>query len=86
MNDDSITEQSFDSLHDKPISGGARSTRKHFYVALAVIFIIFLLQNLEETTIDFFFWDFRLPKLFMYLFLVFIGAVAGFIGRGHFNH
>jgi len=52
-------------------------------VSLATVFIV---QNVEIAEVRFLFWKLTMSRAFMYIFLVLIGIVVGWLLRGHMLH
>ena len=46
-------------------------------VAAIILFAIFMLQNSQQETVDFFFWDITAPLIFSLLVAVLIGVAIG---------
>ncbi|WP_158770035.1 lipopolysaccharide assembly protein LapA domain-containing protein [Paraglaciecola sp. L1A13] len=53
------------------------SKRQYAYLALAVLFVIFVLQNMQLDYVSFLFWDFSMPRLLLILSTLLIGIVIG---------
>jgi uncharacterized integral membrane protein len=51
--------------------------RQYAYLALAVLFVIFVLQNMQLDYVSFLFWDFSMPRLLLILSTLLIGIVIG---------
>ena len=51
--------------------------RQYAYLALAVLFVIFVLQNMHLDYVSFLFWDFSMPRLLLILSTLLIGIVIG---------
>lgn len=44
-------------------------------ILLAVLFTIFIIQNLEKVTLDVFFWSFNVRFIFALIFCFFMGVI-----------
>ncbi|WP_166422987.1 lipopolysaccharide assembly protein LapA domain-containing protein [Paraglaciecola sp. 20A4] len=51
--------------------------RQYAYLTLAVLFVIFVLQNMQLDYVSFLFWDFSMPRLLLILSTLLIGIVIG---------
>mgnify|MGYP003627065917 CR=1 len=51
--------------------------RQYAYLILAVLFVIFVLQNMQLDYVSFLFWDFSMPRLLLILSTLLIGIVIG---------
>jgi len=60
----------------------SRQPRRTFQAAVFVLVAIIIAQNLESTSVDVLFWTVsRMPKLFLILLAMFVGAAAWEITR-----
>ena len=51
-------------------------------VAAAALFLAFVLQNTEPTTISFLFWEFTLPRITVIALCFLTGVAAGLMAYG----
>ena len=52
-----------------------------FGIIIGVIVIVFMIQNVETITVNFFAWNVTIPRAIMVLVVFVVGTILGFIVR-----
>jgi uncharacterized integral membrane protein len=52
-----------------------------FGIIIGVIVIVFMVQNVETVTVNFFAWNVTIPRAIMVLIVFIVGTILGFIIR-----
>ncbi|MDP9229032.1 MAG: LapA family protein [Actinomycetota bacterium] len=66
-------------MTDGPSSGGGSSSLRLWGAIVAIALVaIFMLQNSQQETVDFFFWDITAPLILSLLFAALLGFAIGF--------
>lgn len=55
-------------------------------ITLAVLAVIFLLQNMVAVEIHFLFWSFALSRVLLILFFLALGGAVGWFGHSYYLH
>ncbi len=55
-------------------------------ITLAVLAVIFLLQNMVAVEIRFLFWSFALSRVLLILFFLALGGAVGWFGHSYYLH
>lgn len=49
------------------------------FIILAIVFLIFLLQNTQIVTVQFLFWNFTMSRIILIALILLVGLILGFI-------
>lgn len=56
-----------------------RVAKALFAIALAVLFIVFIIQNTESVSIEFLFFEFRPPLIWVFVVVALLGGIVGYV-------
>lgn len=57
-----------------------------FILTLAVLAVLFIIQNVAMVEVQFLFWAMRMPRSLLIFALLAIGILIGWFLHGHLNH